>query len=653
MGLLDMINARQAVPAVTNTARLPAVQVSRPVVPVEKLPAEARAKADERYRFIQLVKLVSKEEKLPLPKAVPVVAQRYSDSFNILTRAGKNGISALTYDNYRQWNTLIRNRQGKEIREVLADAYRRGIQEARGDERFWKYLYSTYLSENRLPATIAYDVAVKRLRLDDPEIPPPTLHQAKYRLNQLDADIRTLGRLGESALKNKFLYSIVRDWSFIQPGELVVGDNRTFDTRIKMYDYEKEKWIAVRPNICALIDARSWYIAAWTISPMPICTIDIVNTLAVYVGLYGTPPTRGAYFDNGKDFCAQGFSTPLITPDGFQHSIFNELGMSLTNSIAYNAQAKTVERVFRDQMQQFDKLFSDYLGSKPEQRTMAAAYFDQHPEELPSRDQFMQAFIKWLDQWHNKPKKGHIHNGESPAEIWERRPRKESCLSEQQYRMAFAMPIGVRKVGRGPAVSVGNVLYYCDELKVEQNVLVKRDIVEPKIVHLYSTDGAFIGFGEAWAPMNAMAKTSEERERLGKLIARRRHQEKEVKTALKMKTGGLHVISAMELLTAPPEAQLLKMGEIGSVKGSSHRYVRYELANQTTKRLPEGKPAADVEMQDEPVDDNLLAMIHDARHPENEREQVSTDLRDVLSEPDQDNQSDTDFRSLYSASEEN
>ena len=40
--------------------------------------------------------------------------------------------------------------------------------------------------------------------------------------------------------------------------------------------------------------------------------------------------------------------------------------------------------------------------------------------------------------------------------------------------------------------------------------------------------------------MNAMAQTSEEREeRLGKLIARRRHQEKEVKTALKMKTGGL------------------------------------------------------------------------------------------------------------------
>ena len=45
------------------------------------------------YRFIQLVKLVSKEEKLPLPKAVPIVAQRYSDSF-ILTRAGQKWISS-------------------------------------------------------------------------------------------------------------------------------------------------------------------------------------------------------------------------------------------------------------------------------------------------------------------------------------------------------------------------------------------------------------------------------------------------------------------------------------------------------------------------------------------------------------------------------
>jgi hypothetical protein len=638
---------RQAAPA----EKLPAA-VSRQVVPAEKLPAKARAKADERHRFIQLVQAVSRDEQLPLPKAAQVVAQRYSDSFAILTTSGKNGVSALTYDNYRRWNSLLKGRKGKDARDVLADSYRRGIQEPRGDGRFWKYLYSAYLSENRLAATVAYDVAVKRLRLDDPEIVPPTLHQARYRLNQLDADIRILGRFGESALKNKCLYSIVRDWSGIQPGELVVGDNRTFDTRIRIFDEDKQKWVAVRPNICALIDARSWYVAAWTISPAPIGAVDIVNTLAIYVGLYGTPPTRGAYFDNGKDFCAQGFSTPLVTPDGYRHSIFNELGMSLTNSIAYNAQAKTVERVFCDQMNQFDKLFADYLGSKADQRTMAAAYFDQHPEELPSLDQFMQAFIRWLDQWHNKPKKGHIHKGETPAEIWSRRPRPESRLSEQQYRMAFAMPVGVRKVGRGPAVSVNKVLYYCDELKLEQTVLVKRDIVKPEILHLYSTDGAFIGFGEAWKPMNAMAESPEERERLGRLIARRRRQEKAVKTALKMKTGGMHVISAIELLTAPPDAQLLKMGEIGSVKGSSHRYVRYELA-KTMKRLPEGKPSANVEMQDEAVDESLLAMIHDARHPENDREQISEDLKKVLAEPDQDDVDEMDFRSLYAASEEN
>lgn len=653
MGLMDMINARQTSLVVTKADKLPAQAVSRQIVPVEKLPAQTRAKADERLKFVQFVKSIHLTEKIPLPKAVVEVAQRYGDTFNILNSAGKNGMSTLTYNNYRNWSALIKNKSRTEIRQTLADGYRRGVQPAKGDDRFWKHLYSSYLSENQLPATIAYDVAVKRLRMDDPEIIPPTLHQARYRLSQLDADIRTLGKFGETALKNKYLDYIVRDWTGIQPGDLVIGDNRTFDTRVHIFDPATQKVISVRPTICALIDARSWYIVAWEISPVAINSWDIANVLAQYVGRYGVPPARGAYFDNGKDFCAQGFSTPLVTPDGYQHSIFNELGMSLTNSIPYNARAKTVERVFRDQMQQFDKLFADYLGSKPEQRTMAAAYFDNHPEELPSLNQFCQAFTRWLEEWHDKPKNGRIHNGESPAEIWERREQRTG-LSEDQYRMAFAMPVGVRRVGRGPAVSLGKVLYYCDDLKFDEMVLLKRDHLEPDLVHIYTTDGAFIGFGRPRAPINAMVEGSAEQKRLADLIARQRHQLKTKKTALKMLTGGMHVISAMELLDAPTGAKLLRMGEIGSVKGSSHRYVRYELAGpETRKRLPEAQPLPRVASQNEPVDQELLALIHEARHPGIQQDApLNTDLRSVLATAEQGNGDEADFRALYAVSDE-
>ena len=50
MGLLDMINARQDHSAGSYERKQGSrrCKADRPVVPVEKLPAEARAKADER-----------------------------------------------------------------------------------------------------------------------------------------------------------------------------------------------------------------------------------------------------------------------------------------------------------------------------------------------------------------------------------------------------------------------------------------------------------------------------------------------------------------------------------------------------------------------------------------------------------------------------
>ena len=51
-----------------------------------------------------------------------------------------------------------------------------------------------------------------------------------------------------------------------------------------------------------------------------------------------------AYFDNGKDYTAKGFSTPFISSDNSEHSIFKELGVKMVNSLCYNGRAKTIER---------------------------------------------------------------------------------------------------------------------------------------------------------------------------------------------------------------------------------------------------------------------------------------------------------------------
>lgn len=624
MSILNMFKARmetvqqcQQIATRTQPASSVALVVRRQAPPIDDLPATARVKADERLRFVRMVNQARKDRRIAAPQAVAFVVQHYADTFPELLKAGKHGVSSLIYNNYRRWAAVVAM-GGPEnaIRQKLADRYARGQQKPKGPDVFWKYLFGIWLGTNTMPVTVAYDLAVKRLRLDAMDLIPPTLHQAKYQIKHVDRAIRCWAREGEVAFKNKFVDYITRDWDGIAPGDIVVGDSRTFDTRVKVLDPKTGKHVAVRPNICALMDGRSWYFAAWTISATPINSWEIINTLAQYCSRYGYPPMR-AYYDNGKDYCATGFSEPLVV-DGYEHSIFRELGMSKTNSIPYNARAKTVECAFHEMMNGFDKTFADYLGSSPAQRTMNAAWFDKNPDALPTLAQFTDIFSKWLDEWHQKPKNGRIHAGKSPAQLWAERVQLEP-YTEERFRMAFAMPLGQRKVGRGPAVSIGRVLYFCDDLNVDDTIMVKRDHLDPETIHCYTIDGRFIGFASPRKPINAIVDNDADRKLLSDRIARQRHQCKSTITATHDLTGGLHLVSPMEILLGSHDSRLLKMGSITSVKGAAHAHVRYRLANANADQPIEPTPDNTLPA-DDAIDDKLLQLIHDTRHDQSDEE---------------------------------
>ena len=214
----------------------------------------------------------------------------------------------------------------------------------------------------------------------------------------------TLDYARDAAARNLCVDFIRRDWTSIPAGYCVIGDSRTFDTRVRVWDEKTQKWQARRPTVAALIDARSWFFAAYWITTDPVNADTLINTLGLYCCNTDGQPPAVAYFDNGKDYCAQGFSTPFEV-DGHEHSIFQELGIRLQNATPYNGRAKTVERAFRDMMQQFDKMFPDYLGSTPAGRSAASDWFDDHAEELPSLEQFCTLFDEYISSYHNTPKK--------------------------------------------------------------------------------------------------------------------------------------------------------------------------------------------------------------------------------------------------------
>ena len=589
----------------------------------EMLPAAVRAKALERLGFVRLVQSVIKTQQRTHPDAVAYVAVNHAAQFPLLVKSGKGGGSALIYNNYRNWSKrLIGVTNPDAALDALCDGYQRGMRDRKGNPKFWEYFFAFYLNRNCLPVTQAYKLACAKMRDIDKTCPVPTIAQADYQLKRLDPGALILAREGEEAYKNRCVDFIRRDWSGLRPGECLIGDSRTFDTRVKVWNAAQNKWVAVRPNIAGLLDARSWYLASYWITASPVNSETLINTLRLYFCRSGGVAPTHIYFDNGKDYCAQGFSTDF-EKEGHSHSIFRELGITLVNSIAYNARAKTIERAFRDMMQQFDKLFPDYLGAHPGERTLSADYYDKHPEELPTLKQFSEIFDRWLRSWHNTPKSGKIHAGKSPAEIWAQLDRS-NALSGDRLRMAFFKPSAVRTVGRGPCVTYDGKEFYAKELRWGDKLLIKTDSMDPDHVMCYTPDGAFLCEARTRDRIAALAlDDAEARKTIAESIARQRKQLRDAYTMLDDLTDGRYLASPIELMLATDGAKIVSGDTVSKVKGDAHSYTHHSIPavlppDEVPPPAPPAPPApADEEIstwmqppRPEPDDELDMADVH-------------------------------------------
>ena len=509
--------------------------------------------------------------------------------FPILLSSGQRGKSQLTYQNYRNWRRRIaeyrKDNGASAAGDLLAlcTSYQRGSVyrsdggiPAYGDPQFWRDFNAAYLNQNCLKLTTARDVAAFALRRRTPGAVPPSVAQCRAYVKRMPKELIVAGRMGEVAWRNSICDYISRDWDGTMPGELLIGDSRIFDTRVRV-EQPDGSFRAVRPAIVCLLDARSWMPAAWTITVDGVDSSVIMRTLLQYiVEQEGRAPSM-CYFDNGKDYCKQGFSTPLVCGK-YEHSIFKELGITLVNAQPFNARAKTVERFFRDMMQQFDKVFPDYLGSNPMERPDAAAYFDkpEHASELPSLDAFTKIFREWVAGYLAKPKFGGIHRGQSPQEIWNGPRAAGRVVTPLELAFAFLLPEGLRKVLRGPAVTFGGRRYFCDAVRVGDEVLIKSNPFDPEMLLLCTPDGGAVGIARTRMAVKAIAGDDAcQQARLHDLMARQRRQARLIRDKLAEVTGGRHGISVIEFLLAlGTDHRFVHHGSIRTIKGKSHTFKR-------------------------------------------------------------------------------
>ena len=588
-------------PAVAPAPALPTVKSLR------KAPlafdAEERALRDEKLQFIQLC-LAEKQRGKAWPDAALLIASRDAA---LMPRLSGRGL--LTYDNLRKWREVLgKTADGSpnwSNRDALLRNYGRDT-ERQGDPAFWTAVLACYLNTQHPKLAKIYRKFAVKWRERYPSRAVPSVAAVRYYIARtFPRRLKALARDGENAFQQRFRDYIERDPETIRPNECWVADSRTLDFMVRVD--VGGKWVPVRPQVCTILDVKSEYVVSCQLVVDSVTNAVIRNGLGDGISKYGRPSVF--LIDNGADYCAAGFTTPVIfTPkvsggELHAHSIMKALDIEVRTALPYNAQTKVVERFFREMMED-DAFRRGYVGNTPANRPASAEVWSK-PENcnrLMSVQQAAEAIDDFIRAYHSKPSSGKYCKGLTPAQAFAPELRlTRPNLSLQEYFMAFLKPLSRSRVvdPRGPSVVCGKFRYVAVDRHAlwpydGKPVMVKFDNVNANRCFVFSLDGKFLTECRRPEYVPYFARTDEERGRLSAALKRRESERQELKALIMSETKGFHkldpaTIYLLDADTREQGARLQLIDRRTSVKGETHNPAIYAAPGEAA---PLPSPAA-------------------------------------------------------------
>ncbi len=594
-----------ALPVPAPAAALPAVNALRK--PPLEFSREERALRDEKLQFIQLC-LVEKQRGMAWPDAALHVATR--DAALMPRLAGKN---LLTYNNLRNWidgrpgKPGLRNPATREIdfsrRDVLLRNYGRNT-ERQGDPNFWTAVMACFLNTQHPKLAKIHRKFAAAWRQRYPERVIPSLAAVQYYINKtFPKRLLALARDGENAYTQKFRDYIERDPETIRPNECWVADTRMLDFMIRVTGADGRP-VAVRPWVCTILDVKSEYVVSCQFGVDSVTNAVIRNGLGDAISKYGRPAVF--LIDNGADYCAKGFTTPVIfTPtvdnsETYAHCIMRELDIEVRKALPYNAQAKVVERFFRE-MAEYDAFHRGYVGNRPENRPATADVWSKPENCIHLYNEYAaaQEIYKFISDFHNKPNHGKYCKGLTPAQAFAPELRlNRPKMSDAEYFLAFLKPLGTSRIvdPRGPSVMCGKMRFVAVDRKAlwphdGKPVMVKFDNINADRCFAFTLDGKFLTECRRPEFRPYFARTEEERATLAEDLRRREGERKELRALVMGETKGFHKLDPARIYLLDAEtletgARLQLIDRRYSVKGETHNPAIYAAPGEALPQLP-------------------------------------------------------------------
>lgn len=459
-----------------------------------------------------------------------------------------NNIQASVTTVYR-WHRLYRE-QG---RAGLLSAYgnRKGDSSI-PDDVFSKYV-AIYNRESQPSSQTAYEAA-KGWYDEHYTGKCPSLKAFEYRYKRDIPEVqRYMARYGESAFNRRYGYSITRDLCSLTAGEVAVGDHMQLDVLVKMPDGK-----IVRPWLTAWCDMKSRRFMGWYLHPEAPNSDHILISFKNMAEKFGLP--KCIYIDNGKDYRCKDFAggrktvrpdydldriTGLVEDTGTQvlfktkivSNLTAELGVEVNFALPYNAQAKVIERHFRNHHDKFERLLDGYTGTNTVKRPEGLKGQLKSDKILPYAEfcALLERFLQILDRipFGSKAQMANC----SPVEIWNADNPALRKVSDPRALALFCMrtsrPVKVGK--NGVKDSDLGVVYWNDALVSHkgERVYLRRDPQDYKYAWVYSESDELICRAEQQTLVKPLADDPISKEQLAEGMRRKRAEKKAVKALIK------------------------------------------------------------------------------------------------------------------------
>ncbi len=332
-------------------------------------------------------------------------------------------------------------------------------------------------------------------------------------------------REGSKAWNDKCALYIERDYDTIEVGDLVVADGHILNFEIINPWTGKPK----RMTLIVWRDMKSSYPLGWEIMPTE-NTQAIASALRRSILRLGKIP-QVAYLDNGKAFGSKFFNSDLTESGLF--GLFARLNIKTIFAWPYHGQSKTIERFFRD-FAELERWCPTYVGTSIDKKpprllrgeTLHRKVYEKWTGgQCLTMEQAHRAIAAWFDQYVQRPQSGHL-NGRCPAEVFETGRGPGVDPAELTFLM---MAQEIRHIRRNGIHFLGRNYYHPELYGRRHQVLIRYDLQAPEEIYVFETDGRFICSAkqtEKIHPAAAILGDDEDREKLRKWIAEKRHQEK-------------------------------------------------------------------------------------------------------------------------------